>query len=306
MTWSTDFKDAMIKIYNLGTYTLRQISLFFNVSKSALHRWINNINIQKIENKKSRINNDILTFLKRSLDHNPFQILDYLVIKIFKKFDIMLTKKTVSNYIKIIGYSKKKIVSRIYNTKNIKEHLKNRNDIKQKIKKIKKEDIICIDESGIHGDIYANYGYCSTKQRLVYNIPYKSTSYRYSLLMAITVNGVEKYELYKNAAVNTDIYYAFIKKLIKNKKNKYLLMDNVAFHKSIKIKKLVERSGNHIIYIPPYSPDFNPIEEVFSKLKSYIKSKINPVKLNKNIEIIIKQFVKNNKDFKMYYTHAFD
>ena len=83
-------------------------------------------------------------------------------------------------------------------------------------------------------------------------------------------------------------------------------MDNVAFHKSHKIRDLIEGSGNHILFIPPYSPDFNPIEEVFSKLKSYICNNIAPVKKNKDINRLLKKFVKKNDSFEVYYKHAFD
>ena len=44
-------------------------------------------------------------------------------------------------------------------------------------------------------------------------------------------------------------------------------MDNLSFHKNKQFIKLVEDSTNKVIYIPPYSPDFNPIEQVFSCIK---------------------------------------
>jgi transposase len=312
MTYSLDFQEAMIKIYNNLGYTLRNISTFFNISKSALHNWVKNSNNTNNTKEKtesnSKVNIQVLHFLKRSLDHNPFQNLNILAIKIFKKFNILYTKKTISNYLKIIGYSKKKITRRLYNKKDYKEHLQLRKDMKEKLKKLNKNDIICLDECSINRNTHAKYGYCKKNKRLQCNIYLKDLPDNHSLLMAITNKGVCKdgYKLYKNTAINTDIYYEFLEKLIIGKKNKYFLMDNVSFHKSYRIRDLIEKSGNHILFIPPYSPDFNPIEEVFSKLKSFICNNIFPVKKSKDINGLLKKFIKKNDTLDMYYTHAFD
>ena len=48
-------------------------------------------------------------------------------------------------------------------------------------------------------------------------------------------------------------------------------MDNVSFHHSKIIKNIFANSSNQLLFIPPYSPDFNPIEMVFSQFKSNIK-----------------------------------
>ena len=48
-------------------------------------------------------------------------------------------------------------------------------------------------------------------------------------------------------------------------------MDNCSTHHSIKIRNLCRRKGVIILYLPPYSPDYNPIEEFFSVLKAWLK-----------------------------------
>ena len=124
------------------------------------------------------------------------------------------------------------------------------------------------------------------------------------MIMAINTNGVLLCEIFTKS-INTDKLYNFLEKLLINKKDKYILMDNVSFHKSKKIKKLVEDSGNHLLFIPPYSPDFNPIEEVFSKLKSFVCNIITPLTIKKNICNVVTKFIRSVDTFKMYYDHAF-
>jgi len=50
-----------------------------------------------------------------------------------------------------------------------------------------------------------------------------------------------------------------------------VLMDNVRTHKVAGVKKVIEAKGAHVVYLPSYSPDFNPIEKPFSKIKSILE-----------------------------------
>jgi len=50
-----------------------------------------------------------------------------------------------------------------------------------------------------------------------------------------------------------------------------VVMDNLSVHKSERVRELIEEAGAHLLYLPPYSPDFNPIEEAFSKIKHLIR-----------------------------------
>jgi transposase len=54
-------------------------------------------------------------------------------------------------------------------------------------------------------------------------------------------------------------------------KGQIVVMDNLSAHKGPRIRQLIEERGCELIYLPPYSPDFNPIEEAFSKIKSLLR-----------------------------------
>ena len=83
-------------------------------------------------------------------------------------------------------------------------------------------------------------------------------------------------------------------------------MDNVSFHKSKRIIELVKSTNNKLLFIPPYSPDFNPIEEVFSEMKAYIRRYVNPLTINKDIYLLLERFTKKKLNLDGYYRHAFD
>jgi transposase len=48
-------------------------------------------------------------------------------------------------------------------------------------------------------------------------------------------------------------------------------MDNLSSHKGSRVRELVEARGCHLVYLPPYSPDLNPIEEAFAKIKALLR-----------------------------------
>ena len=50
-----------------------------------------------------------------------------------------------------------------------------------------------------------------------------------------------------------------------------MVMDNLSTHKGERVRKLIERRGCELLYLPSYSPDFNPIEEAFSKIKGLLR-----------------------------------
>ena len=58
------------------------------------------------------------------------------------------------------------------------------------------------------------------------------------------------------------------------KKGKTVVMDNASFHKSPQIRQLIEQTGCKLIYLPPYSPDLNPIETFWAHMKKWIKQNI--------------------------------
>src|SRR5437868_615122 len=54
-------------------------------------------------------------------------------------------------------------------------------------------------------------------------------------------------------------------------KGQVVVMDNLRVHKSARVRQLIENQGCHVLFLPAYSPDFSPIEEAFSKVKTFLR-----------------------------------
>ena len=76
--------------------------------------------------------------------------------------------------------------------------------------------------------------------------------------------------------INTDVFTSWIEQdlLPKLPAQSVLVMDNAAFHKNIDMQKLIENAGHILLYLPPYSPDLNPIEHKWAQAKA-LRKKLN-------------------------------
>ena len=80
-----------------------------------------------------------------------------------------------------------------------------------------------------------------------------------------------------NGSCNTQVFEARLEQfLIKElKPGQVVIMDNASFHKSQKTKELIESVDCKVIFLPPYSPDYNPIEKFWANMKRWIKDNIS-------------------------------
>jgi transposase len=75
-------------------------------------------------------------------------------------------------------------------------------------------------------------------------------------------------------ATDADVFLAFVNRLLAPtlKPGDLVVLDNVGAHKVKEVRAAVEATGARLVFLPPYSPDLNPIEECWSKLKALLKS----------------------------------
>ncbi len=93
-----------------------------------------------------------------------------------------------------------------------------------------------------------------------------------SLVCAIDAEGV-KPSMSVEGAVDAKAFESYVEHLLlpKLKRGQIVVMDNLSVHKSRRVQRLIEGAGCELLFLPPYSPDFNPIEEVFSKVKGILR-----------------------------------
>jgi transposase len=142
------------------------------------------------------------------------------------------------------------------------------------IKAIPPESLVYIDESGIEMNICKERGWGKKGVKLV---GIKSGKYyQRTNIIAGYVNHKSVAPMVFNGSCNTKLFETWVEEfLIKElKPRQFVVMDNAAFHRSVKTKELIESVGCKIIFLPPYSPDLNPIEKFWANMKRWIRDKI--------------------------------
>ncbi len=126
-----------------------------------------------------------------------------------------------------------------------------------------------------------------------------------SLIGAISLKGVIT-QLSLIGATDGLTFEAFIsQKLVPQLwEGAYVVMDNCSIHKGKEIEALIQAAGANLIYLPPYSPDFSPIENCWSKIKSVLRSigARNYPELAKAIEEAFNKV--SLKDIQNWFTHC--
>ena len=132
--------------------------------------------------------------------------------------------------------------------------------------------LVFIDETWVTTNMTRRYGRSPRGQRLVAKVPYghwKTTTFmgalRHDGLTAPTVI---------DGAVNGPLFLAYVQQQLVPtlRPGDIVIMDNLSSHKIAGVRKAIEAIGARVVYLPPYSPDFNPIEMIFAKLKYLVRS----------------------------------
>lgn len=134
------------------------------------------------------------------------------------------------------------------------------------------DKLVFLDESGVNIDMVRRYGRAKNKNRVndyaPVNTPKKTT-----LVSSVRLDGTQAYEFFQGS-LNGKNFLSYVKNTLipTLKKGDIVVMDNLSCHKVKGVKEAIEEAGASVLYLPPYSPDFNPIEMMWSKMKTLLRN----------------------------------
>ena len=163
----------------------------------------------------------------------------------------------------------------------------------EEIKDIPEESIVYVDESCFNEHLYREHCYALPGVKVIANIPGKKL--QKTNIIAGYVNGSTIAELIYYQNTNTSFIEFWVEQFLVKalKPGQIVIWDNASFHKSVKVKEMIERAGCKLMFLPPYSPDLNPIEKFWANLKRYIRKKSKTIKTL--WDAIVSFFVKGKK-----------
>lgn len=115
------------------------------------------------------------------------------------------------------------------------------------------------------------YGRAMRGQRLVAAVPHGH--WKTSTFIAGLRTGGLSAPMVVDGAVNGDIFLAYVEQVLAPTltAGDIVVMDNLSSHKVTGVREMIEARGATLLYLPPYSPDLNPIEQAFAKLKALLR-----------------------------------
>ncbi len=128
-----------------------------------------------------------------------------------------------------------------------------------------------IDETWASTNMARRYGRAPRGERLRAAVPHghwKTTTF----VAGLRLDGVVA-PLVLDGPINATAFEAYVEQFLAPtlQPGDIVVMDNLSSHKGPKVRALIEAVGAKLLYLPPYSPDFNPIEKLFSKLKALLR-----------------------------------
>ena len=277
MTYNVDIINLFLNKF-INNISLNNISKNLNISVQTLKRWIflysnnilNKIPIKKEDlirnkklhglNKKDKYINNIISYVYK----NEGCLLD----DIYKYINKEISKPSICRILKENNITRKRCNIRV-----VCKDINKINNIRHDFSKETDEDIFLnsefIDETSFCVNDIINYGYSEKGKEILKITKHSKNKERLTLLTSISKDTL-KYQIIKGS-VNSDIYLKFITDNKDLFKNRNLVQDNARIHHSKKVKSYCLENNINMIYNPPYTPEFNPIELIFNKLKTEFK-----------------------------------
>ena len=132
--------------------------------------------------------------------------------------------------------------------------------------------LVFVDEMGTNTSLSALYAYAPKGRRAYARIP-RNRGANTTLLASMSLEGMGPC-LAVEGATTAPVFETYVEKVLAPslRRGQIIVLDNLSAHKSERAKELIEERGCQILYLPVYSsPDFNPIEEAFSKIKGALR-----------------------------------
>src|SRR5215212_11382025 len=143
---------------------------------------------------------------------------------------------------------------------------------RKELRRVDPSRLVFIDEMGTHTSLAPLYAYSPVGERAFFEIP-RNRGKNTTLLTAIDARGMGP-SMAVEGGTTSRVFEAYVEKVLSPalRPGRIVVMDKLGAHRPKRVRELIEARGCELVYLPSYSPDLNPIEEAFSKVKHLLTS----------------------------------
>jgi len=131
--------------------------------------------------------------------------------------------------------------------------------------------LVFVDEMGTNTSLAPLYAWSRRGERALFEVP-RNWGANVTLLASMSAEGMGPC-LAVEGSTTKELFETYLERVLAPtlRPGLVVVMDNLSSHKGSRVREIVEERGCELLYLPPYSPDFNPIEQAFSKLKGLLR-----------------------------------
>lgn len=271
--YSHDLRERVIRLCDAGTHSHTQLAQLFQVSTSWIRRllqrrrttgslaalpWRGGVKPTLDDTQRQRI----LAWLRDHPDATLAELQDQVPQPV--------SRSTLSRLLAALRWPRKK--KTLHASEQDDERVRQQRAAWQaQMPALEAERLVFIDESGAHGSMTRLYGRAPAGERVHDAVPHQHWQIT-TMLAALRLDGVTAPFVFDGAtdgaAFTTYVEQVLVPQL---RPGDCVVMDNLAAHKVAAIEPAIVRAGATVAYLPPYSPDFNPIEPMWAKVKAWLR-----------------------------------
>ncbi len=264
--YSVGQREIVLRLYSFFG-SLRRTALASGVSPASISRWSKRIHPLTRKRNAPTLAEAIRDVIRIALDGCACLTCTQLVAQIRAAMGVTVSKSLVLNVVHGLGYSFKRVKKRCV-PKDASAHAIRTEQFLSKYRTCREEGkavIVSVDESGFDHRARPFYGFAPRGKPAVVNYKACGDRKRYNLLMAISSTGRRAHHV-QAGSVTSKTFADFVTGL-PFPPGSILLLDNAAIHKARVVHDALTTKGYEPLFLPAYSPQFQPIELVFGRLK---------------------------------------
>lgn len=278
---SNEVRALIIRGMNDGSSAV-QIGRQFNVLPNTVRKIYKTYTITNVVNKRSvghrpkKFTQEEKEEICNLIDEDCTMTLNQIKTKLLEQNpQLQVSLSTIDRATKEFHYSVKR-VSFVPERRNTPDTIQSRFHYAVQYNRImiNREKLFFIDEFGIQVNSRRSYGR-SQKNNRANKVKAQLRGRNYSIAAAMCINSLYLFTIQDrpyNAAHFAEFLTSLIDHLAEDHiQGAYFVMDNVGFHKADEIQQLIRAHGHESVFLPPYSPFLNPIEELFNQWKTIIR-----------------------------------
>jgi transposase len=269
----------LLNWYNGGNGTIPDAAEHFAVGDATASRWVARYKrTGEVKSRRAgggngtvRLSAADLDVIRAIVDDDPSLTVDQINDRFVEATTKVVSRSTMSRALQKLGFTRKKNSPRIdtVETPRVKEH---RSAFGLAAKALDARNLVFLDEFGSNLAMVPRYARAPAGVRVHINKPSKRGK-NVTFVGALTLDGLLTLDALPGSATIIN-FVAWVRDVLVPllRAGQVVIMDNLNAHRSDIVRELIEAAGASVLLLPPYSPDLNPIEESWSKVKSFLRA----------------------------------